>query len=83
MPSPTGQPDGESTVPRCATCFHHMRDPARPGFGECHKRAPLYMSDHGVAAWPLTDECDRCGEHKAIVFDAEGAPGLVHKQAAG
>ena len=82
MRSPTGQRDGESLVPRCATCFHHMRDPGLPGYGECHKRGPLYMTDAGIARWPITDESDRCGDHKPIVLDAQGAPGIVHKKAA-
>ena len=82
MPSPTGHRSGESIVPRCSSCFHFMADPAQPGFGECHKRGPLYMSDAGYARWPIVDECDRCGEHKPLVLDAEGAPGIIHKQAA-
>ena len=40
------------------------------------------MSDAGYARWPIVDECDRCGEHKPLVLDAEGAPGIIHKQAA-
>ena len=54
----------------CASCKFYVKEPLRPGYGECHVGRPtlaIVMSNQGptsLGGWPPTQEKFWCGEHK-------------------
>jgi hypothetical protein len=57
----------------CGNCKFYIREPLRPGYGECHAGRPTlgYIQRPegimNVAGWPPTQDNKWCGEHKAKV----------------
>ena len=59
----------------CANCKFFVKEPLRPGYGECHAGRPqlfLIQTPQGpgnVGGWPPTQDKHWCGEHKPKMND--------------
>jgi hypothetical protein len=54
----------------CANCKFYIKEPLRPGYGECHAGRPtlfvipMPQGTANLGGWPPTQEKLWCGEHK-------------------
>lgn len=46
----------------CENCRYWVRSYKRDCMGSCHRNAPT-RDKHGVCTWPLTHQCDYCGDY--------------------